>query len=187
MELDGSERLYDVRRDEPRRSDTDGSQWVALATHTHKERTAIENLERQGFSAYCPMIRKVVRHARKSQEVLRPFFPGYVFASFGDATSRWRSMASTIGVRRVIAFGEKPCLLSEDFISSLRAREVEGAITKPVSPYSLGQKISLTGGAFEGLVATIIAMDEKQRLVVLLDLLNQSVRVRTDFKGVREI
>lgn len=30
-------------------------------------------------------------------------------------------------------------------------------------------------------------MGEKQRLVVLLDLLSQSVRVRTDFKGVREI
>jgi transcriptional antiterminator RfaH len=58
---------------------------------------------------------------------------------------------------------------------------------KPVSPYSVGQSVRLTGGAFEGLVATIIDMDEKQRLIVLLDLLNQSVRVRTDFKGVREI
>lgn len=145
MELDSSERVYDVRRECALRPDDDGSQWVALATHPHKERTAIENLERQGFSAYCPMMRKVVRHARKSQEVLRPFFPGYVFAGFGSATSRWRSMASTIGVRRVIAVGEKPCLLSEDFISSLRARELEGAITKPVSPYSLGQKVSLTG------------------------------------------
>jgi transcriptional antiterminator RfaH len=179
--------MYERPRNKTVRSDDDGSKWVALATHTHKERTALENLERQGFAAYCPMIRKVVRHARRSQEVLRPFFPGYVFASFGTATSRWRSMASTIGVRRVIAFGETPCLLSEEFISSLRAREVEGAITKPVSPYSVGQSVRLTGGAFEGLVATIIDLDEKQRLIVLLDLLNQSVRVRTDFKGVSEI
>lgn len=37
------------------------------------------------------------------------------------------------------------------------------------------------------LLAAIDLTDEKQRLVVLLDLLSQSVRVRTDFKGVREI
>lgn len=187
MELDDSERIYDSGRDRSVRSVDDNATWVALATHTHKERTALENLERQGFTAYCPMLRKVVRHARRSQEVLRPFFPGYVFASFGSATSRWRSMGSTIGVRRLVAFGERPCLLTGDFISSLRAREVEGAIIKPVSPYKIGQSVCLTGGAFEGLVATIIEMDEKQRLTVLLDLLNQSVRVRTDFKGVREV
>jgi transcriptional antiterminator RfaH len=165
----------------------DNSKWVALATHPHKEQVALENLERQGFSVYCPKIRKVVRHARQSQEVLRPLFPGYVFASFGNATSRWRSMASTYGVRRVIAFGDRPCLLGDDFISGLKSREVDGALIKPAVPYRLGQKVCLTSGAFEGLVATIIEMNEKQRLVVLLDLLNQSVRVRTDYKSVREL
>jgi len=161
--------------------------WVALATHPHKEQVALENLERQGFSAYCPKIRKTVRHARRSRDVLRPLFPGYVFASFSRSANRWRGMASTFGVRRVIAFGGTPCLLSSDFISSLKAREVDGALTRPATPYRLGQTVCLTSGAFEGLVATIIEMDEKQRLVVLLDLLNQSVRVKTDYKGVREL
>jgi transcriptional antiterminator RfaH len=164
-----------------------GSLWVALATHPHKEQVALDNLERQGFSVYGPKMRKIVRHARRSQEVLRPFFPGYVFARFGSTGSRWRSMASTIGVRRVISFGDRPCLLGEDFIVSLKAREVDGALMKPATPYKIGQSVCLTSGAFEGLIATIIEMDEKQRLVVLLDLLNQSVRVRTGYAGVREL
>ena len=165
----------------------DACKWVALATHAHKEQVALDNLARQGFSVYCPKIRRIVRHARRSQEVLRPFFPGYVFARFGSAGSRWRSMASTFGVRRVIAFGGRPCLLEEDFIAGLKAREVYGALTKPAMTYRIGQSVCLTSGAFEGLVATIIEMDERQRLVVLLELLNQSVRVRTGYAGVREL
>lgn len=160
-------------------------QWLAIATQPHKERVAIENLQRQGYETYCPMLRKQVRHARRVQDVLRPFFPGYVFAKLG-ADGVWRSMQSTFGVRRVIAFGEAPCLLSGDFIAALHAREVDGAIIKPGKDYQIGQTVCLTGGAFDGLVATIVEMDEKQRLVVLLDLLNQMVRVHTDIHGVRE-
>jgi len=160
-------------------------QWLAIATQPHKERVAIENLQRQCYETYCPMLRKQVRHARRVLDVLRPFFPGYVFAKLG-ADGGWRSMQSTFGVRRVIAFGDRPCLLSGDFIAALRVREVDGAIVKPVKDYRIGQTVYLSGGAFDGLVATIVEMDEKQRLVVLLDLLNQTVRVHTDFKSVRE-
>lgn len=165
----------------------DGAKWVALSTHTHKEQVALDNLERQGFAVYCPRLRKTVRHARRTQEVLRPFFPGYVFARFGSTGSRWRSMASTFGVRRVIALGDRPCLLDDAFIASLKAREVDGALMKPAAPYRIGQSVCLTSGALEGLIATIIEMDDRQRLVVLLDLLNQSVRVRTGYAGVREV
>jgi len=172
----------DIRDGEPLGHE---EQWLAIATHPHKERVAIENLQRQGYQTYCPMLRKQVRHARRVQEVLRPFFPGYVFAGV-RSDKAWRSMQSTFGVRRVIAFGERPCALSGDFIAALRVREVDGAIVKPTKDYKIGQAVCLTGGAFDGLVATIVEMDEKQRLVVLLDLLNQTVRVHTDFKGVRE-
>ncbi|MEZ5899109.1 MAG: transcriptional activator RfaH [Hyphomicrobiaceae bacterium] len=163
----------------------EAGQWLAIATHPHKERAAIENLERQDFQTYCPMVRKRIRHARRVQDVLRPLFPGYVFAALSAGQS-WRSIHSTLGVRRVIAFGETPGMLSGDFISALRAREIDGAIVKPSQDYQVGQTVRMTGAAFEGLVATIVEMDEKQRLVVLLDLLNQTVRVHTDVHGIRE-
>lgn len=160
--------------------------WWALATHPHKEMVALDNLRRQGFEGYCPMVRKTVRHARKSQSVLRPLFPGYVFASSGSAP-RWRSIQSTAGVRAIITFGDQPCVLSNHLIEGLRLREVDGAITRPSQPYAIGQQVKLTIGAFEGLIATIVAIDEKARLVLLMQLLNQTVRVRADLPDVREV
>ena len=57
---------------------------------------------------------------------------------------------------------------------------MDGAIVRPDTPYKLGQQVRVSSGAFDGLVATIIAMDEKDRLVVLMELLNRPVKVRVD-------
>lgn len=160
--------------------------WLAVNTHTHKERVARDNLERQGFAVYCPMLRKQVRHARKTSEVLRPFFPGYLFAAAHEGQGL-RALYSTLGVRAVVGSSEHPARLSDDFVTALKAREVDGAIVRPSLPYSIGQQVRMTGGAFDGLVATIVAMDEKDRLTVLLDLLNQQVKVRTGGAGVSAI
>jgi transcriptional antiterminator RfaH len=59
--------------------------WFVLSTHPHREAWALENLSRQQFNVYCPMIVKRVRHARRTYDALRPFFPGYIFVEHHPA------------------------------------------------------------------------------------------------------
>lgn len=158
--------------------------WIVVNTHPHKEALAIENLQRQEFPAYCPLVRKRIRHARREQEVLRPLFPSYVFVQTDTAMHRWRSLSSTFGVRSLMRCGERLSFLHDEFIRSLKAREIEGAITRPESPYIVGQKVRVSGGAFDGLVATIIEMNEKDRLVVLMNFLNGRVKVKLEISNV---
>jgi transcriptional antiterminator RfaH len=154
--------------------------WGVINTHPHKETLAIENLQRQNFQTYCPHIKKRIKHARREQDVLRPLFPSYVFVQFDTTTHRWRSILSTFGVRTLISCGERLSFLHDDFIASLRACEVDGAIVRPQSPYTVGQKVKVSGGPFDGVVATIIEMSEKDRLVVLMNLLNRPVKVKIE-------
>lgn len=167
-------------------SERDGQpdNWVAVNTHPHKEAFAVENLLRQNFQAYCPLVRRQIRHARRSQDVLRPLFPSYLFIRVDPATQNWRSISSTFGVRTLIRCGDRLSYLAGGFIRSLQAREVDGAIIRPESPYTVGQQVRISGGAFDGIVATIIEMNEKDRLVVLMDLLNRPVNVKIDTKNV---
>ncbi len=158
--------------------------WVVANTQPHREHVAVENLERQEFLAYCPLIRKRVRHARRSRDELRPLFPGYLFVRVDRDLQRWRPILSTFGVRTLVRCGDRPGFLDDRFIHSLKAREMDGAIVKPESPYRVGQQVRITGGAFDGLVAQIVEMDEKHRLVVLMDLLNRPVKVRIEERGV---
>jgi transcriptional antiterminator RfaH len=152
--------------------------WVVVNTHPHKELLAIDNLQRQNFRAYCPMARKRIRHARREQDVLRPLFPGYIFTQVDTASHRWRSIASTFGVRSLVSFGDRLGFLQDGFVQTMKAREVEGAIVRPTTPYVVGQQVRVAGGAFDGIVATIIEMNEKDRLMVLLNLLSRPVKMQ---------
>lgn len=160
--------------------------WSVVNTHTHREQTAVEHLQRQGFEAYCPMVARRIRHARQVKDVTRPMFPGYVFARVGLDRHAWRPMLSTYGVRSVICCGDRPSLVDDGFVSSLKAREVGGLVSKPSTPFQVGQSVRVAGGPFDGLVATIIDMNEKDRVVLLMGILNGSVRVKVDIGGISE-
>jgi transcription termination factor NusG len=58
--------------------------WIVINTHAHREHMALDNLHRQDFEAYCPMIRKRRSHARRIESVLRPLFPNYLFVLASD-------------------------------------------------------------------------------------------------------
>lgn len=158
--------------------------WVAVNTHPHREHIALENLARQEFEAYCPMVERRVRHARRTMDVRRPLFPGYLFVRVDPNLRRWRPILSTYGVRNLVRFGERLSFLEDGLVECLKAREVEGVIVKPAEPYRVGQQVRMRGGPFDGLAATIIGMDEKDRLVVLMQLLNQSVNVKVAARDV---
>jgi transcriptional antiterminator RfaH len=154
--------------------------WAAVNTQPHREAVALENLERQDFVVYCPFVRRRVRHARKTQDVLRPMFPGYLFIAFDSALNHYQPIRSTVGVRSLVRSGDRLSLLSGAFIGDLKAREIDGVIGRPEGAYHIGQQIRLTGGPFDNLIGTIVEMDERERLTVLMNLLNGSVRVRVE-------
>lgn len=158
--------------------------WLVVNTHPHKEAVAITNLNNQGYGTYCPVVRRRVRHARKTSDVLRPLFPGYVFVECFKDKAGWRAAASTYGVRALITAGDEPSRLDDRFIAALRAREEDGVIVAPISPYEVGQKVRIASGPFDGTVATIVGLGEKERLVVLMDILSRPVRVSVDARQV---
>jgi transcriptional antiterminator RfaH len=151
--------------------------WAVVKAQPHRERVAVENLERQGFRTYCPVILRQRRRGRQMQPVPKPLFPGYLFVRLDPDVQPWRPMLSTLGVRTVICSGERPSLIEDAFVEGLKVREHDGVIVHPDRPYQVGQQVRMAGGAFDGLVATVIGMREKDRLTVLLQLLSRAVRV----------
>jgi transcriptional antiterminator RfaH len=158
--------------------------WAVVNTHPHKEVYALENLKNQEFNAYCPMIQQRIKHARRIQEVLRPLFPSYLFVKNNPDWQRWRPILSTIGVRKLVCCGDQPSLLGNGFVSALKAREEGGIIVQPSAKYRVGQQVRLEEGAFDGVVATIIELNEKDRLVVLVNLLQRQVRMKVKVQEV---
>jgi transcriptional antiterminator RfaH len=161
------------------------SSWIVLTTHPHREDFAIENLVRQDYEAYCPMIVKRIKHARRVYDTKRPLFPGYIFVERPARRQLWRPLLGTFGVRSVVCNGETPSLLPAGFVESLKAREIDGAIQKPEMPFKPGQSVTINSGPFDGLVGQILEIRESDRVLLLLNLLNQQTRVHVDTNMLR--
>lgn len=153
-------------------------QWIALYTKVNQEKVAIENLKRQAFDAYCPMMLRTRRHARKVEQVKRPIFPSYVFVHFDGKHRKWRSLLSTRGVQSLVKFGDRIGFLPASMISEMRVYENEGKLQQMIAPHvKPGDKVTLTEGPFKNLIAKVLSLPEKDRIWVLLDMMGQKVRV----------
>lgn len=157
--------------------------WAVVNAQPNREHVAVGHLERQLFTAYCPMVMKRVSHARVVKDLRRPLFPGYLFVRINPRLDRWRPILSTIGVRSLVRNGDEPGLIADAFVASLKSRERDGIVARP-DTYKIGDNVSLIGGAFDGIVASIVGMDEKDRLTVLMDLLNRKVKVTVEARAV---
>ncbi len=163
--------------------DDDG--WLVVNTQPHKEMYALENLERQGFTVYCPKIVKRVRHARRAHDARRPLFPSYLFVSIATTQGRWRPVQSTFGVRSIVFQGEQPGLIPSTFVDSLRSREVDGVVVKPPQRFHVGQSVSVQGGPLDGMAGDILELREKDRVLVLLSLMSQAVKLHVEADNLR--
>ena len=152
--------------------------WLVVNTNPHRERLVLDNLRLRALNAYCPMIRRRRSHARRIESVLRPLFPGYLFVQANADLTSWQPLQSTHGVRTVVRAGDDPCFIADAFVAGLRMREVDGAIVRPPAPYRIGQEVRIAGGPFEGFIATILDLDEKDRMLVLLDVMHRGIKIK---------
>ena len=152
--------------------------WYVAQTHSHAEATAIGHLRRQGFEAYLPQYRKTRRHARRTERVRAPLFPGYLFIALDVARERWRSIRSTVGIRGLICDGETPVAVPDGIVDGIRAREDdEGLVEVPSMPaFASGEAVRITGGPMRDQVGLFECATDRDRVVVLLTLLGRQVR-----------
>ncbi len=81
--------------------------WYLVYSKPQQERVALENLERQGFTAYLPLVRARRRRQTRVVHVIEPMFPRYLFVNLSDLTDDWGPIRSTIGVSNLVRFGNE--------------------------------------------------------------------------------
>jgi len=166
----------------------DGSgEWYVVRTHPRAEAKALGHLARQGFRAYLPQCEKRIRHAGTTRTVLRPLFPRYLFVWLDVEGGRWRPVLSTVGVSDLVRRGDAPARVPSGIVDALRAREAGGAfrIGGALRDLGLGDRVRIVGGAFAELAGRFLGLDERDRVLVLLDLLNREVAVDIPIDAVQ--
>ena len=138
------------------------------------------NLERQGFETYYPRFQKQRKHARRLDTIMAPLFPRYIFVKFDLEMDRWHAIHSTIGVKQLVSFGDKPGTVSQDIINDIRANENERGYINVYkqSPFKKGDAVKMLNGPFSNIVGWIEKASDDDRVTILLGLLGRKVRTK---------
>jgi transcriptional antiterminator RfaH len=149
--------------------------WYVVHTQPRAEDRAFWHLRNQGFDCFVPRCRRTRRHARRTDTVLEPLFPRYLFARFDADASRWLAINGTRGVVHLLTDGKRPLPVPGGVVEKLLAEADEQGAT-PLTALGMfwkGRKVRITSGPFAGQlgeVAEALARG-RDRVQVLLSML----------------
>lgn len=162
------------------------ARWYVVQTQPHAEPRADAHLRRQGFNTFLPTFLKRRRHARKTDTIIRPLFPGYMFVQIDITSQSWHTIRSTLGVNRLVGSESGPTPLQDGIVESMLARrDTQGHFRMPIRCRFLpGVAIRVVDGLFTSAIGVFENMSDSDRVSVLLDLLGRRVRVVLDTESI---
>ena len=153
--------------------------WYLVYTKGNQERVARENLERQGYSTYLPLMTIRRRRSGKMATRAAPMFPRYLFIQLSEGTDDWGPIRSTVGVANLVRFAERAARIPDDLIVALRRSEdEEGLHQAPSRSVWPGDRVRIEEGVFAGYEAIFQAKSGQDRVLLLLEIAGNSVRLQ---------
>ena len=163
------------------------SNWYLIHTKIRQERVALENLERQGFACFLPLIRAEKLRRGALQVVQEPLFPRYLFIRLGTGleSQSWAPIRSTVGVSRLVTFGQTPAKIHDELIAQLQVKTDSTEVQ--LRHFEPGEQVVVTEGPFVGVEAIYQMADAEGRVMVLLNILSKQVKMAVSPASIRKV
>jgi transcription antitermination factor NusG len=159
--------------------------WYAVYTSPRHEKRVHEHLRQRRVECFLPLFRSIHRwkNGCKAQVEL-PLFPGYLFVSIGRS-ERVRVL-DVPGILSFVGPRSEPARLADFEIETLRS----GLHLQKFEPYrglAIGQKVRIHAGALQGLEGVLVRNANGFRVVITVELIQQSVAVELDADAVEPL
>ncbi len=144
--------------------------WHIVQCKTHREFVAQENLERQGYETFFPVVASDKRRFKFRQ--FESMFPSYGFLNLHAGIDDFHPVKSTLGVVSLVRFGVWLAVVPDRIINDLKAYDADLK-----TDYSPGDPVRVRAGMLqgrEGTVKSILSVKRDRRIIVLMDLAGQT-------------
>jgi transcriptional antiterminator RfaH len=157
--------------------------WYAIHSKPRQEERALENLERQGFETWLPMLTVEKVRRGKLAKVVEPMFSRYLFIRLDTEQTNWSPIRSTLGVSKLVSFGNRPAIIEDTLIQALRQLPER----EPERLFQSGQTVKFVAGPLRGLEGIYEQADGELRAMVLVDLLSKHHRITTEMQHLMPV
>ena len=121
----------------------------------------------------------------RRREIAEALFPGYLFIHLDKINDNWLPIRSTLGVHRIVRFGEYPTPVADVLIDRIRQRMQRGPAKVPyLKP---GEPVKIVEGSFAQVEAIFVADDGEERVMLLMNILGSEHRLSFPVASVRKI
>ena len=144
--------------------------WYLIKTKPKQEKKAEQNLENQGYVAFCPIA--------KINNKLVVLFPSYLFVQLNEKTQNFSPIYSTKGVSYFVKFGLNFAKVPTSVIKFIKTNQhitTEKLIN--LNKFKLGDKVQISDGAFKNYIAIFKCYKSDERVILLMNLLGNEQQI----------
>jgi len=163
---------------EAKQNQVNQKSWYLVYTKAKGEDIAQQNLDRQGYTTYLPLIKRKKRIRGKYAFVIEALFPRYLFIQLDSQSDNWMPIRSTIGVSNMVRFGGSAARVPQSLVDELQLyTDEDGARPEAEREYEKGDEVEFLEGAMSGYRATFEKYVSTERIAVLLDIVGKHTRM----------
>ena len=155
--------------------------WYLVQSKPRNEARALENLLRQGYETYLPLMEVERLQRGKLLRKMEPLFPRYLFLHLEEGNDNWGPIRSTLGIAGMVRFGLAYATVSDSVIEVNRERTQE--VKKTL--FETGDSVQVVSGPLVGLEGVFEIADGEQRSFVLLEFMQKQQRVSVSTADLR--
>ena len=159
--------------------------WYALHTRSRHEKVARDQLSAKGITNLLPLWRKRSVWKDRVKIIEEPLFRGYMFGYF--PLKQKIDVLQSIGVVRIVGLNGQPIPVPEEQINAVQTM-VEKRMQYDPHPFlQEGMRVRVKHGILAGAEGVLTAKRQHYRLVISIDLIQQSVAVDIDSAAVEPL
>jgi transcriptional antiterminator NusG len=159
--------------------------WYALHTRSRHEKVVRDQLSAKGIENLLPLWQKRSVWKDRVKMIEVPLFSGYVFSYF--SLKNKLPVVQSIGVVRIVSFNGQPVPVPPEQIEAVQTM-VEQRLRYDPHPFlAEGMRVRVKHGALAGAEGILVAKKQRYRLVISVDLIQQSVAVDIDSANVEPL
>jgi transcriptional antiterminator RfaH len=158
--------------------------WYAVATKPRQEDLVARIYAVSDIEYFLPKVTLPKSPSTPECTILKPLFPGYLFARVSPESEQWARVNYTPGVKGVVTFGGIPPRVPDSVISELKARTMQGTVrdieARSLPSFSEGETVVVRKGPLSGLTAVFKGyVSDNGRVRLLIELLRRCAEIET--------
>lgn len=152
--------------------------WYPVYTRSRAEKKAYDELTRKGIQAYLPLRKTLKQWSDRKKIIDEPLIKSYLFVYI--STKEYAEVLMTNGIARFLYFSGKIAAMPDQQIENLKLLLATDDQLE-IHEYDIqpGQRVRIKAGPFKDMIAEMVSLHNKQRIILRLENIGYSIEINT--------